>query len=129
MEAEGPPEMFSSPEKTWQTFMAGLQEGNWEPVARALIGYIPESVDLTVVEEREEVRTLKKDIDREKKLFTRVKYGIGKTEEIVAGLKALEVRATTPKGSENFWAVFEEHKNAWKLVGVIKDISLLKAVK
>jgi len=126
MEAEGVPEEFSSPGKTWQTFILGLEQGTWQLVAKAMIGYVPESVDLTVVEERKEVKRLQEAVDNVKKQFPKIMYSIGKIEEIVEGVKALEIRVNAPRRKEHFWAVFERNKGAWKLVGVVKNISLLK---
>ncbi len=129
MEAQGPPIEFSSPEKTWKSFIDGISGGNWEPVAKSLVGYVPEGVNLNLAEDREEVKEFKNDIEKERSKIASAEFKVGKTEHIRKDLRAVEISVSAAKGKETFWALFQERKEAWKLVGLVEDIALLKSPK
>ena len=117
---------FKTPEKSWQTFIAGLQNGNWMPVASALVGYQPDVEHLKNAEKLEDTGNLKEEVEKKSAEVKKYTYSVEKTEDILEDLKALEIQAKSKDKTETFWALFKNTGSAWKLVGMMADISILK---
>lgn len=117
---------FSNPENTWNTFVNGLKQGEWEPILKSLIAWYPSDFDFASLENVESIEWFKDRLQQLKERYDETTFSIGRSKDVTDGLKALEIKASSKSGKETFWALFENRKGAWKFSGVIKDVSLLE---